>query len=290
MTPAPPAPTDNAERTMRASATETFYGQLDASSSEQEAVHRAALAAAAAEHARIRQSAEVARAKFENEVQRKIAQRREEERRQLERLREERRAREREEERAKWEEEERVREMQEKEEREERERREDERRRREWREAEERERERERKEREEDGKRQKEKEEEDKQRAQLEAQKVAALPAAQAPATQPDAAPSPAVSQQSGVTLEAKRQQFEAQMLVEIHKRLKQLRKFMVAQSKQNEALKKSMGDMRRQIRKSVGQLTEGKGANRSPVCFTPRPIPPRTCRTLNHSILTHNC
>lgn len=46
----------------------------------------------------------------------------------------------------------------------------------------------------------------------------------------------------------------------EIHKNLKALRKFMVDQAKTNPALKERMGDMRREIRKSVGQLTVASG------------------------------
>ncbi|EPE05370.1 gle1-like protein [Ophiostoma piceae UAMH 11346] len=45
---------------------------------------------------------------------------------------------------------------------------------------------------------------------------------------------------------------------IEIHKKLKELRNFMALQSKQNPALKARMGDMRRDIRKSFGQLTSG--------------------------------
>ncbi|KAL2146579.1 hypothetical protein VTI28DRAFT_3470 [Corynascus sepedonium] len=46
----------------------------------------------------------------------------------------------------------------------------------------------------------------------------------------------------------------------EIHKNLKMLRKFMADQAKTNPALKGRMGDMRREIRKSVGQLTVTQG------------------------------
>jgi nucleoporin GLE1 len=46
----------------------------------------------------------------------------------------------------------------------------------------------------------------------------------------------------------------------EIHKNLKILRKSMADQSKTNPALKERMGDMRREIRKSVGQLTVSSG------------------------------
>ncbi|KAL8741307.1 MAG: hypothetical protein Q9190_006070 [Brigantiaea leucoxantha] len=49
----------------------------------------------------------------------------------------------------------------------------------------------------------------------------------------------------------------------EIHRKLKELRKYMADQARQNTTLKDRMGDMRREIKKSVGQLTEGKGANK---------------------------
>lgn len=55
----------------------------------------------------------------------------------------------------------------------------------------------------------------------------------------------------------------------EIHKDLKILRKSMLEQAKANPALKGRMGDMRREIRKSVGQLTVSSGVpgtNRSQV------------------------
>ncbi|KAK0636285.1 GLE1-like protein-domain-containing protein [Bombardia bombarda] len=45
-----------------------------------------------------------------------------------------------------------------------------------------------------------------------------------------------------------------------IHNNLKALRKSMVVQAETNRALKATMGDMRREIRKSVGQLTGGAG------------------------------
>ncbi|KAK3945799.1 hypothetical protein QBC46DRAFT_369984 [Diplogelasinospora grovesii] len=48
-----------------------------------------------------------------------------------------------------------------------------------------------------------------------------------------------------------------------IHQNLKVLRKSMAEQAKTNRALKDRMGDMRREIRKTVGQLTGGAGANR---------------------------
>ncbi|KAK3501302.1 GLE1-like protein-domain-containing protein [Neurospora crassa] len=52
--------------------------------------------------------------------------------------------------------------------------------------------------------------------------------------------------------------------LAVIHKNLKELRKSMLDQAKANQALKARMGDMRREIRKCVGQLTGGgAGVNR---------------------------
>jgi len=52
-----------------------------------------------------------------------------------------------------------------------------------------------------------------------------------------------------------------------IHQNLKALRKSMAEQAQTNEALKNRMGDMRREVRKSVGQLTGGGGgANRQQI------------------------
>lgn len=50
---------------------------------------------------------------------------------------------------------------------------------------------------------------------------------------------------------------------VEIHKNLKQLRQYLVNEGKQNIPFKKMLGDYRRAIRQTVGQLTAEKGANR---------------------------
>ncbi|KAL9026836.1 MAG: hypothetical protein Q9196_004559 [Gyalolechia fulgens] len=57
----------------------------------------------------------------------------------------------------------------------------------------------------------------------------------------------------------------EHQRYLEIHKNLKELRKFMVQQAKPDSKLKSRMGDMRRDIKKSVGQIIEGKGKNTKP-------------------------
>ncbi|GKT84719.1 GLE1-like protein [Colletotrichum tofieldiae] len=58
-----------------------------------------------------------------------------------------------------------------------------------------------------------------------------------------------------------------ADRYTEIHQALKKLRKDVEALSKQpGSPLKGKLGDMRRQIRKSIGQLTAGKGANVTPI------------------------
>ena len=56
------------------------------------------------------------------------------------------------------------------------------------------------------------------------------------------------------------------QRYLEIHQRLKVFRKDFVQQSKSIPALKTKLGDMRRAIKKSVGQLTGDKEANKLPV------------------------
>lgn len=56
---------------------------------------------------------------------------------------------------------------------------------------------------------------------------------------------------------------------IEIHRNLKDLRKFMMTEARKEGVLKQQMGNMRREIKKSVGQITEGKGANMAPVTPT---------------------
>lgn len=51
-----------------------------------------------------------------------------------------------------------------------------------------------------------------------------------------------------------------------IHQSLKELRRGIADMGTQNNDFKKKVGEMRREIRKSVGQLREGKGANAKPV------------------------
>ena len=56
------------------------------------------------------------------------------------------------------------------------------------------------------------------------------------------------------------------QAYLDIHERLKGFRKSLIEYGRTNRALKEKIGNTRREIRKSVGQLVEGKGANKIPV------------------------
>lgn len=61
----------------------------------------------------------------------------------------------------------------------------------------------------------------------------------------------------------------EHERYVQLHRHLKEFRKFMDEQAKLNPILKQNMGDMRRTIKKCAGQLLlDDKKANRKPVCL----------------------
>ncbi|KAJ9294299.1 hypothetical protein DTO271G3_6874 [Paecilomyces variotii] len=53
---------------------------------------------------------------------------------------------------------------------------------------------------------------------------------------------------------------------LELHQHLKKFRKWLRDEGKNNPVVKQNMGDMRRTIKKCVGQLREGKGANRTQI------------------------
>ena len=53
-----------------------------------------------------------------------------------------------------------------------------------------------------------------------------------------------------------------------MHRECKALRNFMAAEAKKSPELKTAMGNMRREIRKSCGQLRAGKNAIKAPVSF----------------------
>ena len=79
----------------------------------------------------------------------------------------------------------------------------------------------------------------------------------------PTTAPTPAA--QVHPTQDSQREAEHKRYLV-IHKRLKELRTFIVSGGAGSPDLKRNMGDMRREIRKSVGQLRVGQGTNKVPV------------------------
>lgn len=88
-----------------------------------------------------------------------------------------------------------------------------------------------------------------------------ASPAVWAPAVQP-----PAVQARAAGSLSAQKIAL-AERYVEIHKELKRLRQVLQAEAKvPGSPLKSKMGTYRREIRVSIGQLTAGKGANAQPV------------------------
>lgn len=60
----------------------------------------------------------------------------------------------------------------------------------------------------------------------------------------------------------------EHQRYLQIHQNLKKMRTSLLEKGKVEKPLKTQMGDSRRAIRKCVGQLSGGKGANRKPVCI----------------------
>ena len=264
---------------LRIKAEEKFLADLDRSSLEREKAHRAALESAAAEHERVRQSAEVARQRFEHETQKEIKRRQDEERKELDRIRQEKAdrelverrqeietARKKEVQRIKIENEARARaaaaaaENQRKadEERQDAERRRQ-------RAQEERER----------------VEQRDREAAAAEAKMIAEqqrLYNQEAPATKHESSDGKANGTiQSTQVLHSARSldssDKEAIHLEyrKIHQRLKEMRKNMMDFGRQHLELKKRMGDMRREIRKCVGQCTEGRGANRglvSMLCY----------------------
>ena len=253
---------------------EEFYAHLDRESHEREALHQQALAAATAKHESVRRTAEQYRERLEEQIQADRKRKDEAEQRELEKLRREKVEREiverkRQVERAKTIEleEKRIAEV-ESLEREAADRRKAARERQDANAAKRQEEERQK------AARQKEQDEAAEVRARetaVAAQKARPAPVVQAlapipaPAPAPALAPAPPVQHATPTTQYLQNTQFETEhsRYLEIHGALKELRKFMTAQTKQNAQLKGAMGDMRREIKKSVGQLRDGKGANK---------------------------
>ncbi|KAI9845313.1 MAG: hypothetical protein M1837_004935 [Sclerophora amabilis] len=243
-----------------------FHAELDRSLIEKEREHNLALASAAEAHQRVLQSAELARQIYQHEKQQEILRRCEEEKRVREQIRRE--TEERELARRKEEEERQLARRKE---------------------AEERELTRRREEAERAARREQEaiwklkadqalqaKAEEQAQanlrREAREAEshyrhqpKVITL--AKEPRSPPTRPLLPFSQRHYGRDLEPQRAIEEThQKMVLIHRRLKDLRRNVLAWAKQSSLWKQRLGEQRREIRKCVGQLTEGKGANRAPV------------------------
>lgn len=242
---------------------ENFYARLDRESKEREAVHQDALAAAAAQHDRIRRNAEIEREKLELQLQAEIRRKEEEERKELERIRQEKADREiaekrREIERAKTAELE-ARRLSEARKaaaaaasaaKAEKERGD----------AEAAETARQLKRAQDAELQEKEKARDAEKRA-----KDAALLAQKGAMGQPDSQASLA-TQSARTPIMNRRRDAEHQRYIEIHQSLKRLRSFMKAEAQKQPPFKQRMGDLRRDIKKCVGQLIEGKGVNKIPV------------------------
>ncbi|KAH8697372.1 putative RNA export mediator Gle1 [Talaromyces proteolyticus] len=65
-----------------------------------------------------------------------------------------------------------------------------------------------------------------------------------------------------GVQVNTEQEVKEHERYLELHKYLKQLRKYVLDEAKKDQALKNTIGDYRRGITKCIGQLREGQGAN----------------------------
>ena len=244
---------------------EDFQAKLDRETAKREAAHKLVLAAAAAEHEKIRESAEREREKLELQIQIERARREIEERADLERQRQEKvekelaaRRKEIERTRAIEAEKKKAAELRRVEAAE------SQRREAEKIEAEKREAEARRKtaEQQEAIKRAAE-EKKQIDDAAAAAAKLQVPTAAQPVVTQPkESAPGPVP------LLRTSARDAEHNRYLEIHQKLKGFRKYMTDQGKQNAALKTKMGDMRRTIRKCVGQLRVGPQANTKPVRF----------------------
>ncbi|GAB7350842.1 hypothetical protein MBLNU459_g1373t2 [Dothideomycetes sp. NU459] len=270
-----------------------FREHLDEKDAEQERRHKEALALAAAQHERVRQNAERARERVELEIERERKRREDDEMRALEterRARTDREAAERrrqKEELERQEQEQRTRAAEEQEIHAARTRLEEQQRR----------------DREETEKRRRERDEaEAKRKAAEDTAKVQAQPQHPQPAsaTAPPAStngasqsrlpvPGPASHAHPAASLEtapasaltsasqkapvnpvsesSQRQERETthQRYLELHKRLKDMRRYVITESKKNPALKSQLGDWRRKITQTIGQLTTEKGGHRKP-------------------------
>ena len=240
-------------------AQENLYARLDRESREREVLHKDALAAAALAHERIRRSAEIEREKLELQLQAERRRRDEEDQRELELRRRERVEREIAEkqrtiERA------RLAEIEEK--------RAADARKAEAAVAEEKKREREERDAEiarrlEGLQAAQAKKEEIEKRAKTDTKEGAS----RAEKVKEPTTPASQISHPPAASTREREE--EHRRYIAIHRNLKELRKFLIAESSKFPQVKQHMGEMRRELKKCVGQLTEGKGANRGPVSRT---------------------
>lgn len=241
---------------------ENFYARLDKESLEREALHRGALAAAAVAHERIRRGAEIEREKLELQLQAERRRRDEEDQRELEWRRQEKAEREIAEkklavERA------RLAEIEEK--------RVADARKAEVAAAEEKKRVREERDAE-IARRLKEQQDARAKKEEIErqAKKDAKEAASRAEkgkvlASQPSHPPKTGISGALQPNGNPEREA-EHRRYIAIHRNLKDLREFLTSEASKFPQVKQQMGEMRRELKKCIGQLTEGKGANRGPV------------------------
>ena len=238
-----------------------FYAHLDQQSAQREATHRQALAEAAVRHEKVRKSAEHFQEQLILQEQANARRREEEKQKELARLRKEN---------ADLEEDLRRRQIELAEAERERERKISENKKKEAQAVEARKAEKARREAEEAERKREEQriaEERKKEAAIAESKAKRAAANSQirqsAPLPQPSAPP----VQHSASSTNPRYEQ-EHRRFLEIHHNLKGLRKGMSQQAQRNPELKKNMGEWRRSIKKSVGQMREGKGANKVPVCY----------------------
>ena len=249
------------------SSQQQFYARLDHKNDEREVEHKRALAQAAAEHERVRRSAEQFREQLELQIQAERQRQVEEVEKELEKQRKEKLERE---ETARNKEAERIKAV----------------------EIEQKRIAELKKEIDAAAKQKREKEQreleaakrlQNEQTQRIEEQRDVKAPSAPAPEATlpaqivrpastlaPPSGPSPPVRSFINNEHEAEHSRY-----LEIHKDLKELRIFMNAHAKQNPELKKAMGEMRRAIKKSVGQVREGKGKgkNTKQVCLASPPL-----------------
>lgn len=231
----------------------SFYENLDRIDSELEAQHNAALDKAAALHDRVLVEAEETLRAHQRAVEEELRRREEEARKEAERIEREKaeKLRREQEEAARREAERRAAEEAKKKAEEEAERKK-------------------KAAQEEQERKERERLEEEKRKRQEETQK-AEQEASQRQAEAAQKAQAERQRQVGGARLTEEEIKVQARY-VELHQHLKKFRQYLKNEGKTNAIVKQNMGDMRRTIKKCVGQLREGKGANKTQVsillCF----------------------